>query len=106
MNVGRKVTQLPQMLAEALADIMKGRLKINLDIGGYEDLVEEINTKINDIILVIIGCVLFSGGCKLCETQIRPILPNGIPLIAVFVLMVGGSMLIFALKRIFRKKKK
>ena len=60
----------------------------------------------SDIILVIIGCVLFSGGCKLSDTQIRPILPNGMPLIAVIVLMIGASMLIFALKRIFKKKKK
>ncbi len=102
----KKVSRIPQLIADTLSDIMKGRLKVNFQLSGYEDLIQELNEKVNDIILVIVGCVLFSGGCKLCETQIRPILPNGIPLIAVFVLMVGGSMLIFALKRIFRKKKK
>ena len=106
LDVGKKVSRIPQLIADTLSDIMKGRLKVNFQLSGYEDLIQELNEKVNDIILVIVGCVLFSGGCKLCETQIRPILPNGIPLIAVFVLMVGGSMLIFALKRIFRKKKK
>ena len=105
LDVSKKVSKIPMMLADALSDIIKGRLKINFELSGYEELAEGLNQKINDIILVIIGCVLFSGGCKLCETQIKPILPNGMPLIAVIVLMIGGSMLIFALKRIFRKKK-
>ncbi len=104
LDVGKKVSRIPQLIADTLSDIMKGRLKINLELTGYEELITELGAKINDIILVIIGCVLFSGGCRLCATQIKPILPNGMPLIAVIVLMIGGSMLVFALKRIFRKK--
>lgn len=105
LDVGKKVSRIPQLFADMLSDIMKGRLKVNFELTGYEELIQELNTKINDIILVIIGCVLFSGGCKLSETQIKPVLPNGMPLFAVIVLMIGSSMLIFALKRIFRKKK-
>ena len=104
LDVGKKVSRIPQLIADTLSDIMKGRLKVNLELTGYEELISELGAKINDIILVIIGCVLFSGGCRLCSTQIRPILPNGMPLIAVLVLMIGSSMLLFALKRIFRKK--
>ena len=106
LDVGKKVSKIPQMVADALNDVIKGRLKINFELSGYEELSDGLNQKINDIILVIIGCVLFSGGCKLSDTQIRPILPNGMPLIAVIVLMIGASLLIFALKRIFKKKKK
>ena len=104
LDVGKNVSRIPQLIADTLSDIMKGRLKVNLELTGYEELISELGAKINDIILVIIGCVLFSGGCRLCSTQIRPILPNGMPLIAVIVLMIGSSMLLFALKRIFRKK--
>lgn len=106
LDAGKKVSRIPQMIADALNDVIKGRLKINFELGGYEELSDGLNQKINDIILVIIGCVLFSGGCKLSETKIRPVLPNGMPLIAMVVLMIGASMLIFALKRIFKKKKK
>ena len=74
-------------------------------ISQYEELIKELGAKINDIILVIIGCVLFSSGCRLASTQIRPVLPNGMPLIALVVLMIGASMLIYALKRILKKKK-
>ena len=105
LDVGKKVSRIPQLFADTLSDIMKGRLKVNFELTGYEELIQELNTKINDIILVIIGCVLFSGGCKLSETRIKPVLPNGMPLFAVIVLMIGSSLLIFALKRIFRKKK-
>jgi ubiquinone biosynthesis protein len=104
LDVGKKVSKIPQLIADTLSDIMKGRLKVNLELTGYEELLRELNAKIDDLILVVIGCVLFAGGCGLCSADIKPILPNGMPLFAVIVLMIGGSMLIFALKRIFRKK--
>ena len=105
LDVGTKVSRIPQLVADTLADIMKGRLKVNLELTGYQELIDQLNAKIDDLILVIVACVLFSGGCKLCETQIQPITPNGMPLIAVVVLVAGVSLLVFALKRIFQKKK-
>ena len=104
LDVGKKVSRIPQLIADTLSDLMKGRMKINLELTGYEELIRELGEKINDIILVIVGCVLFSGGVGLCDTQIKPITPNGMPLIAVIILMAGISLIIFALKRIFRKK--
>lgn len=105
LDVSQKVSRIPQLLADTLSDIMKGRLKINLELTGYEDLIRELNGKIDDLILVIVACVLFSGGCKLAATQIRPLTPNGMPLIAVIILLTGLSMLVYALKRVFKKKK-
>lgn len=102
--MGKKVSKIPQLAAEALTDVMKGRLKINLELTGYEDLVKDLGEKINDIVLVIIACVLFSGGCRLCQTDIKPMTPAGMSLIAMVVLLVGVTLGIYALKRIFRKK--
>ncbi len=48
--------------------------------------------------------VLFSGGCRLAQTEIRPLTPGGMPLIAAVILMIGLSLIIFALKRVFSKK--
>ena len=104
LDTGKKVSRIPQLLADTLSDIMKGRLKVNMELTGYEELMKELGDKINDIVLVIIGCVLFSGGCRLASTQIKPVLPNGMPLIAAAILLTGGSLLIFALKRILKKK--
>ena len=104
LDAGKKVSRIPQMAADTLSDIMKGRLKVNLALTGYEDLVHALSEMINNVILVIVGCVLFSGGCRLCQTQIRPLTPNGMPLLAVVVMMIGLSLLIFAMKKIFRKK--
>ena len=106
LDVSSKVSRIPQLIADTLSDIMKGRLKINLEMTGYEDLVGEVTGKIDDLILVIVACVLFSGGCKLAGTQIQPLTPSGMPLIALIILLAGISMLIFALRRIFTKKKK
>lgn len=106
LDVGQKVSRIPQLIADTLSDIMKGRLKVNLELTGYTDLVNEFNSKIDDVILIIVACVLFSGGCRLCSTSIKPIMPNGMPLIAGIILIAGLSMLIFALKRILKKKKK
>ena len=105
LDMGKKVSRIPQLLADTLSDIMKGRLKINMELTGYEELMVALGEKINDIILVIIGCVLFSGGTRLAATQIYPILPNGMPLFAVIVLLIGATLLIYAVKRIFKKKK-
>ena len=104
LDMGKKVSKIPQLAAEALNDVMKGRLKINLELTGYEDVVRQLGEKINDIVLVIIACVLFSGGCRLCQTEIKPMTPAGIPLLALVILLVGVSLGIYALKRIFRKK--
>ena len=104
LDAGKKVSRIPQLIADTLSDIMKGRLKVNLELTGYEDLINELNNKINDLILVIVGCVLFSGGCKLCTAKITPVAPNGMPLFALIILIAGISIIIFALKRIFRKK--
>ena len=104
IDTGKKVSRIPQLIADALNDIMKGRLKINLELTGYQELLDGLNEKINDLILVIVGCVLFSGGCRLCQTDIKPMTPNGMPLFAVIILILGISLILFALKRIFRKK--
>ncbi|MDO5131991.1 MAG: AarF/UbiB family protein, partial [Eubacteriales bacterium] len=104
LDTGKKVSKIPQIVADALTDIMKGRLKVNLELTGYEDLVTSLNEKINDLILVIVGCVLFSGGCRLCQADIRPVTPNGMPVVAVIILILGISLILFAIKRIFKKK--
>ena len=104
LDVSKKVSRIPQMIADTLSDIMKGRLKINLELTGYEELLRELDKKINDLILVIVGCVLFSGGCRLAQTEIRPLTPGGMPLIAAVMLMIGISLIIFALKKVFKRK--
>ena len=105
LDTGKKVSRLPKLAADAINDIMKGRLKVNLELTGYEDLLDALNEKINDVILIIVGCVLFSGGCRLCQTDIKPVTPNGMPLFAVIILILGISLILYALKRIFTYKK-
>ena len=95
-------------LFDVISDKLMDRMKksFNLELTGYENLVGEVTGKIDDLILVIVACVLFSGGCRLAGTQIRPLTPSGMPLIALIILLAGISMLIFALRRIFTKKNK
>jgi len=104
LDVGKKVSRIPQLISDTLSDLMKGHMKINLELTGYNDLMNSLGDMINNTILIIVGCVLFSGGCRLCATDIKPIAPNGMPLIALIILMAGISLIIFALKRIFKKK--
>ena len=103
LDVGKKVSRIPQLISDTLSDLMKGHMKINLELTGYNDLMNSLGDMINNTILIIVGCVLFSGGCRLCATDIKPIAPNGMPLIALIILMAGVSLIIFALKRIFKK---
>ena len=104
LDVSKKVSRIPQMIADTLTDITKGRTKINLEFTGYEEILRALDEKINHLILVLVGCVLFSGGCRLAQTEIRPLTPGGMPLIAAVMLMIGISLIIFALKKVFKRK--
>ena len=82
----------------------QGRLKINLELTGYDQLIKELNEKINDVILMVVACVLFSGGCKLAATDIKPLTASGMPVISLIVLVISISLGVYTLKRVFRKK--
>ena len=103
LDIGKQVIDLPGAAASALSGVMKGKTKINLALTGYEDSLEKISQKINDIVMVLVACVVFFGSCLLCTADIQPKTANGIPLIAAIGLIFSISLGVFSLKKMLKR---
>ena len=103
LDIGKKAADLPGMAMGALSGVMKGKTKINLAITGYEDALEGISKKVDDVVLVLVACVLFFGSCMLCMTDIQPQTPNGFPVVAAIGLIFSISLGIFSLRRMLKR---
>ncbi|MBQ6554845.1 MAG: AarF/ABC1/UbiB kinase family protein, partial [Firmicutes bacterium] len=103
LTAGAKTAKIPLLAADALNNLAKGRLKINMELAGYEEPLEKIGDFIVYIILAVFACVLFIGSCILCTTDIRPVTTQGIPLIAAVGFVFSVSFGIFAVKKMWKR---
>jgi ubiquinone biosynthesis protein len=104
LELGKKTIRLPKLAADALNSIVKGRMKINLELTGYEELVDRAGACVKNIILAVFACVLFLGSCLLCTTDIQPQTEQGIPFIAAAGLIFSVSLGIYSVKHMTKKK--
>ncbi len=104
LEMGKKTAKLPLLTYDALNNIVKGRTKINMELTGYEDVLEKANKTILHIALVVISCVLFFGSCILCTADIQPKTSHGVPLIAAVGIVFSLCLGIFTIRRMTKKK--
>jgi len=104
LDIGKKTVQLPLLASEALSNMVKGRMKMNMELTGYEELMDRANRTIFNVVLVVIACVLFFGSCILTTANIEPKAAGGMPLVAVVGLVFSIGLGIFAVKRMTKKK--
>ena len=79
-------------------------MKINLELTGYEDLLNETNKMVQYAIFAIFACVLFFGSCILCMTNIQPQTAFGMPLLAVVGFLFSISLGIYTVMQMSKKK--
>lgn len=65
------------------AVMVKGKTKVRFELSGYEEPLNRIFHFLRYTVLTLVALVLFIGSCILCTTDFKPILPNGVPLLAV-----------------------
>ena len=105
LGVGKKAIEIPGLAAEALSGLTKGRTKINMEITGFEEPLERIGKFVKNVILAIISCVMFIGGCLLSSVDIKPKTPTtGLPLIAVIILVFSVALGIYSVKNMGKKE--
>ena len=105
LGVGKKALELPGLAAEALSGLTKGRTKINMEITGFEEPLERIGKYVKNVILAIISCVMFIGGCILSSVDIKPKTPTtGLPLLAVIILVFSVALGIYSIKNMGKKE--
>ena len=106
IGTGKKVAEIPGLASEALKGIAKGKMKLNTELTGLDEPMDRAETFIKNIVLVVIACVMFIGGCILCTVNLLPTTTIGAPLLAVIMLVFSISLGIFAVLRLGKKSKK
>ncbi len=105
LAIGKKTSKIPGLISDTLNSIVKGRAKINLELTGYEELVNQMSETIRYIVLALFSCVLFFGSCVLCMTDIQPQTADGMPVVAVFGFIFSVALAIYTVKNMTQKKK-
>lgn len=102
-TIGMQTARIPVMVFDVLRNLVKGRMKINLELTGYEELLQSINKTILDVVLAVFSCVLFTGSCILCTTNIEP-QAGGMPLMSLMGFVISVALGIFTIQRMSKRK--
>ena len=82
------------------AVMVKGKTKVRFELSGYEEPLNRIFHFLRYTVLTLVALVLFIGSCILCTTDFKPILPNGVPLLALTGIVFSIALAIFSIKKL------
>ncbi len=103
LSLGKKAAKIPALCADALKDIVKGNMKINLEFTGYEALVDALNIMVKNIILAVFACVIFFGSCVLCMSDVGPKVGENMPLLSGAGFLFSIALGIYSIKQMNKK---
>lgn len=103
LSVGKKSAKIPALVSDALKGLVKGNMKIKLELTGYDSFLEGMSELTRNIVLAIFACVIFFGSCLLCLAKIKPLAANGMPLFSVFGFLFSIALGIYAIKQMSKK---
>ena len=104
LSTGKKIGKLPGYLADTLQGLSKGKMKINMEITGYEEPLDRIGVYIKYVVLSLIACVLFIGSCLLASVDIEPKTSTGMPLLSVAGIVFAIALAIYSVGKLTKKK--
>ena len=109
---GKKVIQLPMLASDALAHLAKGRMKANVELTGYDDLMDKTQKMFSNGALMLLACFIFLGSSIMmlgaCIMSGNSIPPSSnlsiVPLIAILGILFSIALAIFTFRRMNKKK--
>ena len=105
LGTGKKIAKIPGLTSDALTALAKGKMKMNLELTGYEEPLERIGIYVKYVVLSLIACVLFIGGCILSTVEkLQPKTENGMPLIAIGCIVFAIALAIYSVGKLTKKK--
>ena len=99
-KAGKKVARIPLLASEVLDAMVKGKTKVSIELTGYEEPLDRIGRFLRYTVLTLVASVLFIGSCILCTTDFKPLLANGMPLLAVAGIVFSIALAIFSIKKL------
>ena len=100
VKAGKKAARIPLLASEVLEGMVKGKTKVRFELSDYEEPLNQIFHFLRYTVLTMVALVLFIGSCILCTTDFKPILPNGVPLLAVTGIVFSIALAIFSIKKL------
>ena len=100
-EAGTRAARVPELAYDALRNLVRGRTKVRLELSGYEQIASSIRETVMYVVLAVFACVLFTGSCVLCTTEIEP-RANGVPLVALIGFVVSVALAIHAVRGLAR----
>ena len=100
-STATRTLKLPGLAYEALRNLVKGRLKVNLEPTGIEKTMHVVIDVIINVLLAIFACVLFSGSCQLAAAMIPPLV-NGVPLFSIAGFAVAIALSICSIQKLIK----
>ena len=104
LELTKKVQKMPGLAYDALNNAVKGRLKLNFELTGYEEILKSLGDTARSIVLALFACVLFIGSAILSTADIQPKTPDGQPLIAAAGMIFSIALAIYTVKHMSKKK--
>ena len=104
LELGKKVQKMPGLAYDALNNAVKGRLKLNFELTGYEEILKSLGDTAKSVVMALFACVLFVGSAILSTADIQPKTPDGQPLIAAGGLVFSIALAIYTVKHMSKKK--
>lgn len=99
---GKRAAKLPSLTYDVLRNLAKGRMKVNLELTGYDELANRLGNMVQCVMLAAFACVLFLGSCLLCSTDIQP-KTHSVPLVALIGFVFSVALGIYAIRQLRRK---
>ena len=103
LELSKKVQRMPGLAYDALNNAVKGRLKLNFELTGYEDILKSLQDTAKSVVLALFACVLFIGSAILSTADIQPKTPDGQPLVAAAGLVFSIALAIYTVKHMSKK---
>ena len=97
--------KMPALATDALRNLVKGRLKLNYEITGYEEPLHVLIDVIKNVMLAIFACVVFSGSCRLYSAAVPPLV-DGMPLFSLIGFALSIALAIYSVKRLIKAANK
>ena len=104
LEITKKMQRMPGMAYDALNNAVKGRLKLNFELTGYEEILKSLGDTAKSVVLALFACVLFVGSAILSTADIQPKTPGGQPLVAAAGLVFSIALGIYTVKHMSKKK--
>ena len=104
LEIGKKTTEIPGAIADALNSFAKGKAKINLELNGIDEPLTNIGVYIKYVVLAFIACIVFIGSCILATIDLEPKTANGIPVIAMAGIIFSIALAIYSIKKLSKNE--